>query len=283
MRSRNIKPGFYESEVVASVGFMERLLFSGLWCMADREGRLEDRPRRIRGEVFRYDDMDDLALDRALASLVESGLIVRYETDGLKIIWICGFTKHQHPHRNEVPSYLPEYSSEHATYATLLSLGGVACDQGQKHVAPRQDSLRLIPDSGSLIEDRGKIDSVPYRDIIDHLNSKRGASFRHQSKAARALMLARWKDGATLDDFKAVIDGQHRLWENKPDMLHYLRPSTLFALNHFDDYLAAAKAAPPKPREPVDPGPEFWAQDCLRIQQEEEQKRAEREARNAGR
>jgi hypothetical protein len=44
-----------------------------------------------------------------------------------------------------------------------------------------------------------------------------------------------------------------------------------------------AKAAPPKPREPVDPGPEFWAQDCLRIQQEEEQKRAEREARNAGR
>lgn len=45
----------------------------------------------------------------------------------------------------------------------------------------------------------------------------------------------------------------------------------------------SAKAAPPKPREPVDPGPEYWAQDALRIQQEEDRKRAEREAKNAGR
>jgi hypothetical protein len=35
---------------------MVRLLFTGLWCLADREGRLEDRPAEIKAEIFSYDD-----------------------------------------------------------------------------------------------------------------------------------------------------------------------------------------------------------------------------------
>ena len=35
-----------------------RLLFVGLWTIADRNGRLEDRPKRIRAELFPYDEID---------------------------------------------------------------------------------------------------------------------------------------------------------------------------------------------------------------------------------
>ena len=53
-RAKNIKPGFFTNEQLAECSFAARLLFVGLWTLADREGRLEDRPRRIRAQVFPY-------------------------------------------------------------------------------------------------------------------------------------------------------------------------------------------------------------------------------------
>ena len=53
-RARNIKPGFFKNEFLADLPFETRLLFIGLWTLADREGRLEDRPRKIKMELFAY-------------------------------------------------------------------------------------------------------------------------------------------------------------------------------------------------------------------------------------
>ena len=44
MRTRLLKPGFFMNEELARLPVRARLLFAGLWCLADREGRLEDRP-----------------------------------------------------------------------------------------------------------------------------------------------------------------------------------------------------------------------------------------------
>ena len=38
MRARNLKPGFFKNETLAEIEPLGRLLFQGLWCMADREG-----------------------------------------------------------------------------------------------------------------------------------------------------------------------------------------------------------------------------------------------------
>ena len=56
MRARNIKPGFFKNEALADCDLQARLLFVGLWCMADREGRMEYRPKRIKIEVLPYDN-----------------------------------------------------------------------------------------------------------------------------------------------------------------------------------------------------------------------------------
>ena len=45
MRARNIKPGFFKNDALAELDFAGRLLFIGLWGIADRAGRLEDRPK----------------------------------------------------------------------------------------------------------------------------------------------------------------------------------------------------------------------------------------------
>lgn len=103
-RARNIKPGLFKNELLVEQSLFVRLLFVGLWTLADREGRLEDRPKRIKLELFPYDSEDT---DAALEILSESGFIKRYEADGKRVIQIVNFLKHQTPHGTEKDSDLP--------------------------------------------------------------------------------------------------------------------------------------------------------------------------------
>lgn len=103
-RARNIKPGLFKNELLVEQSLFVRLLFVGLWTLADREGRLEDRPKRIRLELFPYDNDD---VDSALNILVENGFIVRYQAAGFNVIHIVNFLKHQTPHGTEKDSMLP--------------------------------------------------------------------------------------------------------------------------------------------------------------------------------
>ena len=65
-RARNIKPSFFTNEDLVELPFEDRLLFIGLWTLADREGRLEDRPKRIKMAVFPADNVDvDASLARS--------------------------------------------------------------------------------------------------------------------------------------------------------------------------------------------------------------------------
>ena len=77
---------------------MARLLFIGLWTIADRDGRLLDRPKRIKAELFPYDDCD---VESLLSQLASRNFIVRYVANGQKAIQIANFLKHQNPHKAE--------------------------------------------------------------------------------------------------------------------------------------------------------------------------------------
>lgn len=106
MRARNLKPGFFKNEGLADLPPLARILFAGLWGMADREGRLEDRPKRIKAEVLPYDNCDPEKLLDALAEH-EEHFIVRYEVDGKRYIAIPAFAEHQSPHCREPESTIP--------------------------------------------------------------------------------------------------------------------------------------------------------------------------------
>mgnify|MGYP000908911690 CR=1 FL=1 len=54
-RIRSIKIGFFQNDTLSLMPASTRLLFCGLWVLADREGRLEDRPGRIWAELFPYE------------------------------------------------------------------------------------------------------------------------------------------------------------------------------------------------------------------------------------
>ena len=104
MRARGIKPGFFKNEELADLPPLTRILFAGLWGMADREGRLEDRPKRIKAEVLPY---DDCSVDDALDQLAAKRFLLRYRVDGHGYVQINNFLKHQQPHYKEAASEIP--------------------------------------------------------------------------------------------------------------------------------------------------------------------------------
>ena len=100
MRARNIKPGFFKNENLSDLGNAAKVLFAGLWCLADRGGNLEDRPRRIKAEIFPY---EEIAVESLLNDLARGNdpFVYRYEVEGVGYVHIVNFEKHQHPHHQE--------------------------------------------------------------------------------------------------------------------------------------------------------------------------------------
>lgn len=116
-RSRLIKPGFFRNETLCELPHATRILYAGLWGIADREGRLEDRPKRIAADVFPYEPLD---VDAMLDELAAAGFIVRYVVAGARYIAIPTFLDHQYPHLREAPSTLPAPDVHSAS--TVLAL-----------------------------------------------------------------------------------------------------------------------------------------------------------------
>jgi hypothetical protein len=122
-RSRLLKASFFTSEQVASCSPLARLTFAGLWCLADRAGKLRDRPRQIRAELFPYQTEPDA--DPWLVELAQAGLIVRYAVAGERYIQIPKFAAHQNVHPREATSVLPDPEEEPGKGAARQSLGVV--------------------------------------------------------------------------------------------------------------------------------------------------------------
>lgn len=82
-------------------------------------------------------------------------------------------------------------------------------------------------------------------EIIRYLNEKAGTHYRDSKETVR-LINARTKDGFTVDDFKKVIDKKVKEWKGT-EQAQYIRPSTLFAPSHFEEYLNAPDKGKWKP------------------------------------
>ena len=158
-RARNIKPGFYKNEDLAECSVWARLIFPGLWMLADREGRLEDRPKRIKGELLPFDSQD---VEPLLRELEAHGFIHRYTVEGSSYIQISKFSTHQAPHYSEKASVIPAPDSgSPPPIKTASPPEDSGNPQGIKRGSQPPDSLNpdsLIPDSPN--PDSGKSDSV---------------------------------------------------------------------------------------------------------------------------
>jgi len=109
-RIRYLKPEFFKDEDLAELKFEVRLFYAGLWGLADKAGRVEDRPKRFKVEIFPYDNVNvDKCLELLERPKRSSGrpFIIRYGSNGQRYIQIVEWAKHQKPHHTERESEIP--------------------------------------------------------------------------------------------------------------------------------------------------------------------------------
>jgi hypothetical protein len=139
-RTRNIKPSFFKNEDLAKLSQLTRLLFIGLWTQADREGRLEGRPRRIKAELLPF---DRYRIEDGLLALVAGGFIDRYRTvDGLSVIQVRKFSIHQSPHPREEASVLPKWDGSMADGGADSKETEVMHESSMTHASPKRKSSK---------------------------------------------------------------------------------------------------------------------------------------------
>lgn len=218
-RARNIKPALFSNDDLAENDPLGRLLFIGLWTIADYKGELEWRPKRIKAQLLPYDNCD---IKELAINLDKSGFIRFYSSQGNTYLKILNFEKHQNPHKNERDkgSIIPDYS--HDLEETLESIGlepesrkiTINRDKDGSDPAdsliPYPDSLILIPDS--VKPENGKKPSANKfagvcDEIFNHwvlIMGKQKAKF---TKDRKSKVLALLKEGYELEDFKKAIEG----------------------------------------------------------------------------
>lgn len=155
-RARNIKPGFYKNEDLADCSVWARLIFPGLWMLADREGRLEDRPKRIKGELLPYDSVE---VEPLLCELAQYNFIVRYVVDGQRYIQITKFLEHQAPHVREQASSIPGMPVQVESTAKVVPCTDLGSDLSSPGSPDSLNPSSLNPLSPIPLPDSGIEDS----------------------------------------------------------------------------------------------------------------------------
>lgn len=97
-RARIIKPGFFMNDEVAELSPAARLAFIGLWTIADQQGKLAYRPKRLKIELFPY---DDVSIDDLVTAIADQGLIALFPKDGQTWIQIIDWYEWQPGARRE--------------------------------------------------------------------------------------------------------------------------------------------------------------------------------------
>jgi hypothetical protein len=167
-RIRSIKPEFWADEELAiQLSRDERMLYLGLWNLADEHARLRGDPRYVKGQLFAYDD--DLTapdIDKMLTRLAELGKVIRYRSGAGRYVFLPKLSSHQRLDADKVPSKLPDPSEcdpdgdESARGWPWAPPGFIRAESGRDadESGPGADTSVPDPDSSVLLYGTGSME-----------------------------------------------------------------------------------------------------------------------------
>lgn len=193
-----MKPEYPKHPKVRKVSRDARLLNIHLWNLADDEGRLQELPQWIIGEVFPTDeDVTPVVLREWLGSLHDAGLITRYEVAGEAYIECHDFRAHQvinKPRESLIPAVPENYRSPtvgvREAYHPEQGTGNREVEQGIGANAPVELTL----------DDRARDLFAYWQQRCDHQQAK-------PTKDRIRKVVARLREGYTDEHVRCGIDG----------------------------------------------------------------------------
>jgi hypothetical protein len=160
-RMRTIKPEYWADEDLADLPRDARLLYIGLWNLADEHARLRGDPRYVKGQLFPYDDdLSAAKVDVLINALAVAGRVVRYRKGGGQYMFLPKLAKHQRLEAEKVPSRLP--SPEESDPDPPAPKAEVCTDESEsranksalKHVAGSREHVAGVPPTAGALARR---------------------------------------------------------------------------------------------------------------------------------
>ncbi len=235
-RIRSIKPQFWLDEDLATLAPFARLLYIGLWNHADDRGVFQYRPRRLKAQIFPYDDLSEEAMIVFLDGLESLGKFTRFEVEGEEFGFLVNFSKHQKINRPSKYGFvdaalIPQYSNSETPIALTessvnppapLSLGsreqGVGSREEETDPALAAAAQAYENNIGLLTGAIGErlaelVDEYPDGWVVDAI--KRATELEKRSLAYGIGILKGWhRDGRGREDRRVPGDrsdaGQHQ-------------------------------------------------------------------------
>ncbi|MFK4329976.1 putative phage protein (TIGR02220 family) [Bacillus sp. RC240] len=147
---------------------------------------------------------------------------------------------YNHIEQPSIKNIFADFLSNHESTKRITNRGTYRGQEEEEEEEEEEEKEKEEEDSSS--DESEQPIAIPYKEILDYLNEKAKKKYNHKSEGHRKFIRARWNEDYTVDDFKTVIDNKVPQWLGKFDkdgktLEQYLRPSTLFAQKHFDNYL----------------------------------------------
>lgn len=230
-RARNIKPKFFQNDELGELSPLARLLFIGMWTIADYRGCLEYRPKRIKTQLLPYDECD---IESLSISLDKSGFISMYSVQGQRYVKILKFEKHQTPHKNERESgsEIPDIDQKDNEISELTQDGNTPdkngtdpasncflnpsnCSLNPEPIAanPGKTNVELKPDAAGENKERRKVTDKrsdageAVRRVFVYWQQARGHERAHLDAKREKAIKARLTDGYSAEDLCRAVDG----------------------------------------------------------------------------
>jgi hypothetical protein len=218
-RIRSLKPEYWADEEIAELPRDARLLYVGLWNLADEHARLRGDARYVKGQLFPYDDdLDSTAVDGLLKLLADAGKVVRYVVGGRSYAFLPTLSKHQRLEPDRVPSRLPGPPGATPSTPSSEPRADEPAPRANTSESPSEHDLAL-----SMLHVAGSMEQQHARE---------------RAPAAAIKIVLETLDDATSEDAEAVVDWVRR--ERKPrSLVPVLR--TIAQAGELPDVLAQAR------------------------------------------
>ncbi|MDP4134190.1 MAG: conserved phage C-terminal domain-containing protein, partial [Bacillota bacterium] len=210
----------------------------------DREGRLEDRPKRIGIELLPFDECNT---DELLELLQETGFIRRYFLNGERYIQVINFLKHQKPHCNEKGSEIPRENTECLSDVQPRQYKSIALEVSSTADSLNTDSLitnSFNTDSFNTNSDNCDLEDEKEKsiedircitsNIISYFEKNAGRTYKDRSPIEKRIK-DKLSKGFTENDIITVIDKMTKEWKGTKFQT-YITPSVLLG-DKFEEYL----------------------------------------------
>lgn len=286
MPNRMIKETIKTSDSINSLSWFAEVMFYRLLLTVDDYGRMDGRPVVLRNTLFpTRDDVTTEAIKKGLEELLKSEVIFEYKVDGKSYICFPNFAEYQRLRAKnpKYPAPLNDLSDTRQSYDGHMSdtclleeeveveeevedkrnkkETGVSCCETEglvvrdSHLDGSNSSNEIT--RGESITEKDSVTRGEAVSVLKYLNSSIHSNYRNCDSTLRPIR-ARLKEGYTFNDFKTVIDKKCSEWL-ETDMAKFLRPSTLFAKGHFEEYLNAPVSMKQSCQRKVSM-PEYWSQ-----------------------